>query len=117
VKAYETAIAQNPRDLLAVAGLAQVRLLQRLDGADAAAIRTTAAEQPTAVDPQLAVADLDISGGHVEDAFARLLDLFPSLDAAGKNLVRTRLLDYFEIVGGEDPRVVAARRRLTGLLY
>jgi putative thioredoxin len=117
VKAYETAIAQNPRDLLAVAGLAQVRLLQRLDGADAAAIRTAAAEQPEAVEPQLAVADLDISGGHVEDAFARLLDLFPSLDAAGKNAVRTRLLDYFEIVGGEDPRVVAARRRLTGLLY
>jgi putative thioredoxin len=118
VKAYETAIAQNPRDLLAVAGLAQVRLLQRLDGADSAAIRTAAAaEQPTAVEPQLAVADLDVSGGHVEDAFARLLDLFPTLDADGKNAVRTRLLDYFEIVGGEDPRVIAARRRLTGLLY
>ena len=122
VKAYETAIAQNPRDLLAVAGLAQVRLLQRLDGADSAAIRTAAAEQPTdakSVDPspQLAVADLDVSGGHVEDAFARLLDLFPTLDADGKNAVRTRLLDYFEIVGGDDPRVIAARRRLTGLLY
>ena len=117
VKAYETAIAQNPRDLLAVAGLAQVRLLQRLDGADSAAIRTAAAEQPDAVEPQLAVADLDVSGGHVDDAFARLLDLFPTLDAAGKNDVRTRLLDYFEIAGGEDPRVIAARRRLTGLLY
>jgi putative thioredoxin len=117
IKAYETAIAQNPRDLLAVAGLAQVGLLQRLDGADSAAIRATAAEQPSAVEPQLAVADLDVSGGHLDDAFGRLLDLFPTLDAAGKNAVRTRLLDYFEIAGGEDPRVIAARRRLTGLLY
>ena len=117
ITAYETAIVQNPRDHLAVAGLAQVRLLQRLDGADAAAIRTTAAEAPTAAEPQLAVADLDVSGGHVDDAFARLLDLFPTLDPASKNTVRTRLLDYFEIVGGEDPRVIAARRRLTGLLY
>jgi putative thioredoxin len=31
--------------------------------------------------------------------------------------VRTRLLEFFEIVGAEDPRVVAARRRLTALLY
>jgi putative thioredoxin len=122
IKEYETAIAQNPRDLLAVAGLAQVRLLQRLDGADAEAIRAAAAAQTPAarsVDPgpQLAVADLEVSDGQLDDAFGRLLDLFPTLDAAGKNLVRTRLLDYFEIAGGEDPRVVAARRRLTGLLY
>ena len=117
IKEYETAIAQNPRDLLAVAGLAQVRLLQRLDGADADAVRAAAAAAPASIAAQLAVADLDVSGGHLDDAFARLLDLFPTLDPAGKNTVRTRLLDYFEIAGAEDPRVVAARRRLTGLLY
>lgn len=117
IKEYETAIAQNPRDSLAVAGLAQVSLLARLQGIDADAIRKAAADAPTEVDPQLAVADLDVSGGHFEDAFARLLDLFPTLDAAGKTLVRTRILDYFEIAGAEDPRVIAARRRLTGLLY
>ena len=114
---YETAIAQNPRDLLAVAGLAQVSLLSRLDGTTADALRSTAAAAPDDIDAQLAVADLDVSGGHLEDAFGRVLDLFPSLDAAGKNAVRTRLLEYFEIAGAEDPRVIAARRRLTGLLY
>ena len=117
ITAYETAIAQNPRDQLAVAGLAQVSLLARLDGADAGSLRTVAAENPTDVAAQLAVADLDVSGGHLEDAFGRLLDLYPSLDADGKNAVRARLLEYFEIAGGEDPRVVAARRRLTSLLY
>lgn len=117
IKEYELAIAQNPRDHLAVAGLAQVSLLKRLDGTDAAAIRAAAASAPSDVDAQLAVADLDVAGGHLDDAFARLLDLFPTLDAAGKNLVRTRLLDFFEIAGAEDPRVIAARRRLTGLLY
>lgn len=117
ITAYETAIAQNPRDQLAVAGLAQVSLLARLEGAEASALRTAAAENPADVDAQLAVADLDVSGGHLEDAFGRLLDLFPSLDQDGKNAVRSRLLEYFEIAGGEDPRVVAARRRLTSLLY
>jgi putative thioredoxin len=117
IREYETAISQNPRDQLAVAGLAQVSLLARLDGGDGDALRSTAASKPDDVDAQLAVADLDVSTGQLDDALGRLLDLFPSLDPAGKNLVRTRLLDYFEIAGSDDPRVVAARRRLTGLLY
>nr|WP_194241580.1 tetratricopeptide repeat protein [Galbitalea soli] len=114
---YKTAIAQNPRDHLAVAGLAQVSLLQRLDGLSAPEVRAAAASAPSDVDAQLAVADLDVSGGHVDDAFGRLLDLFPSADPEGRTAIRTRLLEYFEIVGAEDPRVIAARRRLTNLLY
>ena len=114
---YQTAITQNPRDQLAVAGLAQVSLLARLDGADAQILRDAAAAAPASVAAQLAVADLDVSGGHLDDAFNRLLELFPSLDAEGKNLVRTRLIEYFEVAGIDDPRVVSARRRLTGLLY
>ena len=117
IAAYRTAIAQDPRDHLAVAGLAQVSLLDRLSSATAAEIRAAAAAAPRDVAAQLAVADLDVSGGHLADAFDRLLELFPTLDQAGKDAVRTRLLDYFEIAGNDDPRVGAARRRLTGLLY
>lgn len=117
VASYRQALAENPRDALAVAGLAQVSLLQRLAGADAGAIRQAAAEAPGDVDAQLAVADLDVSGGHLDDAFGRLLDLFPALDSDGKQAVRTRLLEYFEIAGADDARVIAARRRLTALLY
>jgi len=116
-QAYRTAIAQNPRDQLAVAGLAQVSLLQRLEGAVAADVRRAAADAPDDLDAQLAVADLDLSGGHVDDAFARLLRVFPGQSAEGKAAIRTRMLDFFEIVGAEDPRTVAARRALTALLY
>lgn len=115
--AYRTAIAQNPRDQLAVAGLAQVELLRRLEGTVAADIRRAAADAPDDVDAQLTVADLDLSGGHVDDAFARLLRVFPGQAAEGRAAIRTRLLDYFEIVGADDPRTVAARRALTALLY
>lgn len=117
VAAYKKALAQNPRDALAVAGLAQASLLQRLDGAVADDLRKLAADTPGSVAAQLAVADLDVSGGHLEDAFGRLLDLFPSLDGEGREAVRLRLLEYFEIAGPDDPRVAAARRRLTLLLY
>ena len=117
IREYRTAIAQDPRDHLAVAGLAQVSLLERLAGRDSSDIRSTAAAAPGDVEAQLAVADLDVSGGHLDDAFERLLDLYPALDQAGKDSVRARLVSYFEIAGAEDPRVIAARRRLTALLY
>ncbi|MBP1241427.1 putative thioredoxin [Frigoribacterium sp. PvP120] len=117
IAAYTTAIAQDPRDQLAVAGLAQVSLISRLQGASLADVRAAAAAAPTDVDAQLAVADLDVSGGHVDDAFDRVLTVFPSLDQEGKDAARKRLLEYFEIVGLDDPRVAAARRRLTMLLY
>jgi putative thioredoxin len=116
-QAYRTAIAQDPRDSMAVAGLAQVSLLGRLQGKTAGEIRDAGAQSPTDVAAQLDVADLDLSGGHIDDAFDRLLALFPTADAEGKNLLRTRLVEYFEVVGATDPRVVTARRRLTALLY
>ena len=115
--AYKTAMAQDPRDVLAVAGLAQVNLLGRLQGKSLDQIRNAAASAPDDLGAQLDVADLDLSGGHVEDAFDRLLTLFPKLDADGKKLVRERLVELFEVAGTEDPRVVAARRRLTNLLF
>ncbi|MFT4029983.1 MAG: tetratricopeptide repeat protein [Protaetiibacter sp.] len=114
---YRAALAENPRDQLAVAGLAQVSLLDRLSGLTASELRDAAASRPGDLDAQLAVADLDVSGGHLADAFDRLLELFPAADPADRDRIRTRLLDYFEIAGADDPRVVAARRRLTSLLY
>ncbi|MEA9986291.1 tetratricopeptide repeat protein [Subtercola sp. RTI3] len=114
---YEKAIAQSPRDALAMAGLAQVKLLDRLDGQSLDEIRSAGAANPTDMDAQLLVADLDVSGGHVDDAFDRILTLFAKADQATKDVLRARLLELFEVVGTDDARVTAARRRLTMLLY
>lgn len=117
VAAYEKAIKQDPRDALATAGLAQVKLLRRTRDADLGAVREAAAAAPQDVDAQLAVADLDLLGGKVEDALGRLLDLLPGADAEGKEKLRVRLLDYFEVVGPADPRVGKARQLLAISLY
>ncbi|GAA3626768.1 tetratricopeptide repeat protein [Microbacterium awajiense] len=117
IAAYERAIAENPRDEDARAGLAQVRLLERVKDADLQAARDAAAAAPTDVDAQFAVADLDVAGGHVEDAFARLLDLFQALPSDERAPVRERLLELFGLIGDADPRVLAARGRLASLLF
>lgn len=115
--AYDEALAQNPRDDDALTGLNRVHLLQRVDGVDAPAARAAAAAARDDVDAQLLVADIDLAGGHVEDAFVRLLDVFAAADGDARAVVRTRLLDLFATVGESDPRVVSARRRLTSLLF
>ncbi|HEY0249023.1 MAG TPA: tetratricopeptide repeat protein [Gryllotalpicola sp.] len=117
IEAYRKAIAQNPADDEAKAGLAQVSLLDRMQGKSLDDVRRAAADAPDDIDAQFDVADADVSGGHVEDAFGRLLTLFPKLDAAGKNRVRERLVELFEVVGVADPRVITARGRLANLLY
>jgi len=99
ISAYESALAQNPRDEMAVAGLAQVRLLQRLGASEVDDIDRAFAE------------------GRVEWAFESLLDAFVPADADGRDRIRQRLLEFFEILGAEDPRVGPARRRLTTLLF
>ncbi|MFK4836921.1 tetratricopeptide repeat protein [Microbacterium sp. ZW T2_14] len=117
VRAYEKALAENPRDAEARAGLGQVQLLLRVQGVDLQAARAAAASAPLDIPAQLTVADLDITGGHVEDAFARLLDLFAQLPADERAPVRERLVELFGLVGDADPRVIAARGRLASLLF
>ena len=87
VAAYEQALAENPKDHDAELGLAQVRLMQRTQGVDLAAARAAAAADPADVEAAITVADLDVLGGHVEDAFTRLLDLVRTL---GRRRARPR---------------------------
>jgi putative thioredoxin len=115
--AYEQALRENPRDEMARAGLAQVGLLSRTRDADLAAVRTAAADAPHDGDAQLAVADLDVLGGQVQDAFDRLIDVIRSTAGPERERVRVRLVELFEVVGAEDPRVPAARRALASALY
>src|SRR4051794_27380524 len=115
--AYEQAMKEDPRDALARAGLAQVGLLDRTRDADLQAARAAAAADPKDLDAQLAVADVDILGGKVEDAFGRLVDALRVTFGPDRERVRLRLVDLFEVIGGDDPRVVAARRAMANALY
>lgn len=117
IAAYQKALAENPRDEDARAGLGQVKLLDRVQGLDSQNARAAAAAAPLEVDAQLAVADLDLAGGHVDDAFGRLLDLFAALPSDERAPVRERLLEQFALIGDADPRVLRARGRLASLLF
>jgi putative thioredoxin len=115
--AYREALAQSPADTDAKLGLAQVGLMQRTQGADLQAARAAAAAAPTDVDAQILVADLDLLGGHVEDAFMRLIDTVRVTADADRNTAREHLVELFEVVGVTDERVAKARKSLMSALF
>ncbi|MDN5790133.1 MAG: tetratricopeptide repeat protein [Micrococcales bacterium] len=115
--AYQEALAQNPADADAKLGLAQVGLMQRTAEADTTAARAAAAAAPRDVDAQLLVADLDLLGGHIMDAFVRLIDTVRVTSDADRDKAREHLVELFEIVGVTDERVVKARKSLMSALF
>ncbi|MER6074829.1 tetratricopeptide repeat protein [Streptomyces sp. NPDC001817] len=117
VRAYQNVLADDPAHPEAKLGLAQAELLQRVQGFDPQKVRQEAAEKPKDVDAQIAAADLDLVGGHVEDAFGRLIETVQRTAGDDRDTVRRRLLELFEVVGPEDPRVVGARRALARALF
>ncbi|MGZ0152391.1 tetratricopeptide repeat protein [Kribbella sp. WER1] len=116
VAAYQELLKETPNDAEAKAGLARVQLVQRTQDVPAD-IRTRAADNPGDVEAQLLVADVDLMGGHVDDAFARLIATVQATAGDERNAVRLHLLELFDVVGADDERVVKARRRLMAALF
>lgn len=114
---YTKALNASPGDAEAAEGLARAELMKRTADADPSAARAAAAEKPDDVEAQTLVADLDLMGGHVDDAFSRLLDLVRRLSGPERDEARRHLVELFAVVGDADPRVGKARRALTAALF
>ena len=115
--AYRSLLADSPADPDAKAGLGQVELMRRTHGVDEAAARKAAAEDPDDVLAQTMVADLDLLGGAVEDAFGRLVETVRRSSGADRDTARTHLVELFELVGNQDDRVAKARTALANALF
>lgn len=63
------------------------------------------------------VADLDLLGGHVEDAFNRLVSFIARSSDPERTRAREHLIGLFGAVGNDDPRVLAGRRNLASALF
>ncbi|WTW97385.1 tetratricopeptide repeat protein [Streptomycetaceae bacterium NBC_01309] len=116
-QAYRNVVADYPAHTEAKLALAQVELILRTKDVDADEVRRNAAERPTDIDAQTLAADLDLSGGRVEDAFGRLVETVRRTTGDDRNKARLHLLGLFDVIGLDDPRVVKARAALTSVLF
>ena len=117
VAEYQKLVDANPADAEAAAGLAMASLLQRTKDVDLDAARAAADASPDDVAAQTLVADLDMLGGHVDDAFDRLVDVVRRTAGDERNQAREHLLGLFAAVGNDDPRVLKGRQNLASALF
>jgi len=115
--AFEQELAASPGDPIAKAGLAQVNLIRRVSSYDQARSRRDAAEHPDDVQAQIAVADIDLATGRIEEAFDRLLGVVRRTSGEDRDRARAHLVGLFDILPPRDPRVTKARSTLSSLLF
>jgi putative thioredoxin len=113
---YQAILNAEPANTEAQLALLQVRLLERLAGLPADALDAAAAA-PDDVELQLVAADAELADNQVEAAFGRLIGLVRRIRGDERTPVRDRLVEYFELLGPDDPRVAPARRDLANALF
>ena len=117
VSALRRLLQANPADSAATTRLAQAELVLRTTGVDLQTARAAAAADPDDAEAQLLAADVDLLGGHVDDAFDRVIEVIRRSAGDDRDNARRHLLSLFDVVGVDDPRVLAARRRLANALF
>jgi putative thioredoxin len=115
--AYRDLLATRPDDPGAVMGLAQVELVQRSQGLDVATVLAAADSAPDDIGAQTRAADIEFLSGRIEEALSRLVTLVGRSSGDDREQARTHLLEFFIVLGAEDPRVSAARRNLMAVLF
>lgn len=113
---YQAILNAEPANVEAQLALRQVGLLRRLSALPRDALQVAAAE-PDNVEAQLAAADAELANNQIEAAFSRLVGLVRRLRGEDRMPVRDRLVEYFELLGPDDPRVPPARRELANALF
>ena len=110
---FQAILDIEPGNAAARLALRQVALLSRLDAAG------PPPGEPAADDVagQLAAADQSFAANDVDAALRRLLDLLRRVAGPDRDDARERLIEYFELLGPDDPRVGPARREMARALF
>ena len=114
VSAYQAALLDSPADKLAVAGLAQAKLLVRTKDID---IDAVLASEPKNAEQAKLKADTQVAMGQTAAGYKTILDFFAISDKDQREDLRRHLLELFDLAQPDSPELASARRGLAALLY
>ena len=113
---YKEMLNQNPADQVALAGLAQVGLLERASKLNPNDVLQKASDRKDFAS-QMDLADLELMKGNPGAGFAVLISAIKISSGEDRDKLRARLLELFVVVGDSDPEVIKARRDLASALF
>jgi putative thioredoxin len=115
-ESYQLVLDANPGSVEAKGAIRQIEFLTRATAQrpDAVAVADAALGD---IEAAFAAADVELLNQDVTAAFKRLTALVRSTAGDDRTLVRTRLVELFELFDPADPEVIAGRRNLANALY
>jgi putative thioredoxin len=113
---YQSILDAEPANSRAALALGHVRFLRRIETHQADAV-TQADADPDDLAAQLAAADLEFAENDVQAAFDRLLRTLQRTAGDDRDATRERLIEYFDLLGPDDPHVAPARREMARVLF
>ena len=113
---YKEMLNQNPADQVALAGLAQVGLLERASKLNPNDVLQKASDRKDFAS-QMDLADLELMKGNPGAGFVVLINAIKISSGEDRDKLRARLLELFIVVGDSDPEVIKARRDLASALF
>jgi putative thioredoxin len=115
-ESYQLVLDANPGSVEAKGAIRQIEFLTRATAQrpDAVAVADAALGD---IEAAFAAADVELLNQDVAAAFKRLTALVRSTAGDDRTLVRTRLVELFELFDPADPEVIAGRRNLANALY
>jgi putative thioredoxin len=116
LKAYQAILDANPGHAEAKGAVRQISFLQRATARAPGAI-VAADAKPDDIELAFAAADVEILQQDVAAAFNRLIALIKRTAGDDRTMVRTRLVELFDLFDPADPEVIAGRRNLANALY
>jgi putative thioredoxin len=113
---YQAILDADPNHVEAKGAVRQIAFLMRATalGPDAVAVADGA---PDDIEAAFGAADVQILSQDARGAFDRLVTLVRRTSGDERTLVRTRLIELFELFDPADPDVIAGRRNLANALY
>lgn len=115
--AFQRILDMSPQDGNAKRGLALVELSRRVGGLDADQVLREADQSPDDVAAQTRAADVEMVSGRIEAAFERLVGTVRRTRDGERDAARKHLLQLFEVLPPDDPRLGKARRALQSVLF
>ncbi|MGH3391292.1 MAG: tetratricopeptide repeat protein [Actinomadura sp.] len=114
---FQQMLDRSPEDGYAKQGLALAQLSKRLQGVDFKQALRAAAEQPGDAEAQIRAADVETLSGDIEKAFDRLVATVRRTAGDDRDKARKHMLDLFELLPSDDPRLTKGRRALQSALF
>ena len=95
------------------------KLLNNLDSesSDIESLKSLVDKDPDNKNHRFNLADTYLSSNQIELGFNELLDLYEKDPKWNEEVVKKKLLEYFDLLGFSDPNVLEARKKLSSMMF